>query len=159
MKTVCVPETNAVKSAISDLKISCKVTYSLLNKKTNLKIFMMDNKSVLNAPPGTIIDSKVTSSEFNDFYLIPAKSTQGVASSIHYQIIYDDSKMQEKDYHSLMYKLCYLYYNWTGSVKVPAPVQYARKLATLLGDKLSEKKSVYLPNSRFSQQLKSLYYL
>lgn len=159
MHSVCVPEAKAAREIIQDLKLGCKLTYTLLNKKTNLKVFLNDRNSILNAPPGTIIDTKVTSSEFNDFYLIPAKSTQGVASSIHYQIIFDDAKVQERDFHSLVYKLSYLYFNWTGSIKVPAPCQYARKLVTLLGEKLSDKRSIYLPDPRFAQQLKSLYYL
>ena len=160
VRTVCVPEVNSCIESLKNLNLNCKVTYTLLNKKTNLKVFMMDNnQNVINAPPGTIIDSKVTSGEFNDFYLIPAKSNQGIASSIHYQIIYDDAKFSDDQFHSLMYKLCFLYYNWTGSIKVPAPCQYAKKLASLLGDKLSDKRSLFLPNSRFSQNLKSLYYL
>jgi hypothetical protein len=28
-----------------------------------------------------------------------------------------------------------MYYNWVGSVKVPAPIQYANKLSNLVGDK------------------------
>jgi len=28
-----------------------------------------------------------------------------------------------------------MYYNWIGSIKVPAPVQYANKLSNLVADK------------------------
>ena len=159
MRSVCVPEVNCIKRALQEANLKCKVTYSLLNKRTNLKVFMKDSGKIENAPPGTIIDTSVTSKEFNDFYLIPAKSTQGVASSTHYQIVYDDAQVQPKDFHALVYKLCYLYYNWTGSIKVPAPCQYAKKLVTLLGEKLSDRNTTFLPDSRFSKQLNTLYYL
>lgn len=159
IKSICVPEINAINSQITTLNMNSKVTYVLLNKKTNLKLFLTEGMSVVNPPPGTVVDAKVSSSEFNDFYLVPAKSNQGLPSCIHYQIIYDNAKVQESDFHSLMYKLCYLYYNWVGSIKVPAPCQYAKKLAFLLGDKLSDRKNAFLPHNRFSQQLKSLYYL
>ncbi len=119
----------------------------------------MENNKLVNAPTGTVVDTKVTSLEYNDFYMISAKSSQGLASTIHYQIIYDDKKIKENDFQLLMYKLCFLYYNWTGSIKVPAPCQYAKKLASLLGDKLSDKKNVFIPNRRFSEKFKSLYYL
>jgi len=46
-----------------------------------------------------------------------------------------------------------MYYNQTGAIKIPAPVQYAHKLSNLVGDKfgndfkphpvLGEKKSLY----------------
>jgi aubergine len=120
---------------------------------------MLENNKVVNAPPGTVVDTKVTSKDYNDFYLVSAKSNQGLSSTIHYQIIYDDKSVKDSEFQLLMYKLCFLYYNWTGSIKVPAPCQYAKKLASLLGDKLSDKRNVFLPNTRFSQQLKSLYYL
>lgn len=135
------------------------MTYALLNKKTNLKVFLKGNGYFDNAPPGTIIDSEVTSTELHDFYLIPAKTNQGVASCIHYQIIYDNANIEPRDFHSLVYKLCFLYYNWTGSVKVPAPCKYAKKLVTLLGEKLSDKRNTFLPDQRFSDQLNTLYYL
>lgn len=35
----------------------------------------------------------------------------------------------------LCFKQCYMYYNWLGSIKIPAPVQYAHKLSNLVGDK------------------------
>jgi len=148
-----------MKNVLKILKISCNLTYVLLNKKTNLKLFYIENNKVINAPPGTVVDTKVTSVEYNDFYMISAKSNQGLPATIHFQIIYDDKSIAETDFQLLMYKLCFLYYNWTGSIKVPAPCQYAKKLASLLGDKLSDKRNIFLPNSRFSQQLKSLYYL
>jgi aubergine-like protein len=156
---VCIPEINSLRNALRTLKIPSKLTYVLLNKKTNLKLYLIENNKSFNPLPGTVVDTKVTSGEYNDFYMISAKSNQGLPSTIHYQVIYDDKNVPESDFQLLMYKLSYLYYNWTGSIKVPAPCQYAKKLATLLGDKLSDKRNVFLPNSRFSQQLKSLYYL
>ncbi|KAI8512039.1 Piwi-like protein 1 [Branchiostoma belcheri] len=34
------------------------------------------------------------------------------------------------------YKLCHLYYNWPGTIRVPAPCQYAHKLAFLVGQSI-----------------------
>jgi aubergine-like protein len=148
-----------MKAALTKLNLKCSLTYLILNKRTNLKLFMQDNNNICNSPPGTIVDTKVSSKYFNDFYLISQKTTQGLASCIHYSVIYDDKGTSEIDIQSLVYRLCYLYYNWTGSIKVPAPCQYAHKLAYLLGDKLNDKKNTFIPHSRFSQQIKSLYYL
>jgi len=159
IRNICLEEIKAFKSAFSNLKLhDAKLTYAVLNKKNSLKAFSTDG-GISNAPPGTIINSKVTSSEMTDFYIIPQKTNQGVSTAIHYQIIFDDEKVDVSDFYLLVYKLCYTYYNWTGSIKVPAPCQYAHKLAYLLGDKLGDRNKICLPDKRFSQELKSLYYL
>ena len=90
--------------------------------------------------------------------MISQKSNQGMASPIHYQCIYDDSNSDMQDISSFMYKLCYLYYNWSGSIKVPAPVHYAKKLAFMIGDHLSVN-GVNLPNEKLMTGLKSLFYI
>jgi aubergine-like protein len=48
----------------------------------------------------------------------------------------------------LTYKLCYTYYNVSGSIKVPAPIQYAHRLANLVGDRAKgpHKELVPLPH-------------
>ena len=44
----------------------------------------------------------------------------------------------------LTYKLTHLYYNWPGTVRVPAPCQYAHKLAFLVGESLHRQPSEQL---------------
>lgn len=39
----------------------------------------------------------------------------------------------------LTYKMCHLYYNWQGTVRVPAPCQYAHKLAYLVGESIHKE--------------------
>ena len=39
----------------------------------------------------------------------------------------------------LTYKLTHLYYNWPGTIRVPAPCMYAHKLADLLGAHLKQE--------------------
>ena len=59
----------------------------------------------------------------------------------------------------MMYKLCHLYYNWTGGIKVPAPCQYSRRLAYMVGEKLTERNEVFLPGKALWEEHKSLYFL
>ena len=53
---------------------------------------------------------------------------------IHINILFDNIKLSALKVQRLTFALTHLYYNWPGTVKVPAPVQYAHKLAQLIGD-------------------------
>ena len=49
---------------------------------------------------------------------------------VHYNIIYDTTKLGADKFQRLSYKLTHLYFNWPGTVRVPAPCQYAHKLGS-----------------------------
>lgn len=49
---------------------------------------------------------------------------------VHFFVSLNESKDLEKQaLQDLTYCLCYMYSNWSGSIKVPAPCQYAHKIA------------------------------
>ena len=48
-----------------------------------------------------------------------------------------------------------MYYNWTGSVKVPAPIQYANKLSNLVSDKFDAQ---FKPHEALGK-MSSLYFI
>ena len=52
----------------------------------------------------------------------------------HYTVLYDDTDKDADHLVNLAYRLCYLYYNWSGTIRVPAPVKLAHKLAYFLGE-------------------------
>lgn len=49
----------------------------------------------------------------------------------------------------LAYKLTHMYYNWPGTIRVPAPCQYAHKLAFLVGQSLHNDPSLKLSDRLF----------
>ena len=59
----------------------------------------------------------------------------------------------------MTYKLCFTYYNVSGSIKVPAPIQYANRLANLIGDRSKGKSDIAIPHKHFGKNLKSLYFI
>lgn len=77
----------------------------------------------MNPPPGTVIDKNITQKYLFDFFLVSQKVTQGTVSPCHYIVLEDESNHKPLDIQRLSYRLCYMYYNWTGSVRVPACVQ------------------------------------
>ena len=89
-----------------------------------------------NPPPGTIIDNDITRPEWYDFFIVAQSVRQGTVTPTSYNVIYDTTGLKPDHVQRLTYKLCHLYYNWPGTVRVPAPCQYAHKLAFLTGQSL-----------------------
>jgi len=119
-----------------------QLAYIVLKKRINQRFFRHDeNAEEQNPFPGTIVDSKITRRDMYDFLLVSQKVRQGTVTPVHYNIIYDTTRLGPDKFQRLSYKLTHLYFNWPGTVRVPAPCQYAHKLATLVGDHLHQEVS------------------
>lgn len=87
---------------------------------------------------GTTISENVTNE--NEFYLISQNARQGTVNPTNYKVIAHsgaNSQISEKAFiciREITFKLTHMYYNWPSQIKVPAPCQYANKLATLIGE-------------------------
>ncbi len=62
---------------------------------------------------------------------------QGTVSPTHFIVLKDlegnqSPKLGPTEIQKLAYKLTHMYFNWPGTVRVPAPVQYAHKLVSYL---------------------------
>jgi argonaute-like protein implicated in RNA metabolism and viral defense len=112
-----------------------EITVVVVNKRISQRFFMVDkNGRKVNPPPGCIIDQTLVqdhepNSPKFDFFMTPALCTQGCVLPTHFYVPKNDSCMSKKDIQQLTYTLCYYYFNWAGSIKVPAPCQYAHKIA------------------------------
>lgn len=136
--------------------------FLLVNKRINQRLFNADNPSRLSNPfPGTIVDRSIVAHDTYDFFLVSQQARVGVVSPTHYIVVYDTIKEDASKIQLLTYKLCYTYYNVSGSIKVPAPVQYAHRLANLIGDRSKGglKGDVPFPHEHFGKNLQSLYYI
>jgi len=105
-------------------------------------------KNFANPPAGTVVAEKVVSDNF-DFFLVSQNVNQGTCTPTHYNVIYDTTGLSQDVFWQLTYNQCYNYYNWNGGVRVPAPCQYAHKLAYLVGqtiqsDEIHTKLDQYL---------------
>jgi aubergine-like protein len=67
-------------------------------------------------------------------FLVAQHTRQGSAVPIHINVLYDTVGLPAEKLQLVTFKLCHLCYNWPGTVRVPAPVQYAHKYAQLIGD-------------------------
>ncbi|XP_043528793.1 piwi-like protein Ago3 isoform X2 [Frieseomelitta varia] len=115
------------------------LTVIIVQKRINTRIFERSGMGVKNPPSGTIVDSCITKSDIYDFFLVSQNIRQGTVSPTRYIVIYDNKNMKPEHIQRLTYKLCHLYYNWAGTIKIPAPCQYAHKLVSLVGQNIQQE--------------------
>ncbi|CAG9788648.1 unnamed protein product [Diatraea saccharalis] len=125
------------------------LTYVVVQKRINTRIFMKAGRGYENPHPGTVVDHDITRRDWYDFLIVSQKVNQGTVTPTHYVVVHDDSGMTPDQCQRLTYKMCHLYYNWPGTVRVPAPCQYAHKLAYLVGQNIHQQPSELLSDKLF----------
>ncbi|TRY80402.1 hypothetical protein TCAL_07749 [Tigriopus californicus] len=128
-----------------------QITFVIVSKRIKTRMFLIQGDTHDNPPPGTVLDHTVTRRQQFNFYLVSQKVTQGTVSPTHYTVLLDELELGPDRVQRLTYMLTYLYYNFTGPVRVPAPCLYAHKVANLCGEFL--KKQVH------TSQKTNLFYL
>lgn len=73
-----------------------------------------------------------------DFYIVSQQSNRGTTVPNHYKVIYSDSNIEEGILQEIAFSQCFNYVNWTGSIKVPAILQYAKKASKFAAEVLGE---------------------
>jgi len=82
------------------------------------------------------VDHTITGKDTYDFFMVCTESRQGVPTPTHFTVLLNElgDKLKPEILQKLCLRLCYTYFNWAGSVKVPAPIKYADKLANVIGE-------------------------
>jgi aubergine len=125
-----------------------KFTFIIVNKRLNTRIFLNRGGRCSNPNSGTVVDNTITLPERYDFFLVSQSVRQGTVAPTSYNIIHDTSGLTPDQMQMISYKMTHLYYNWSGTTRVPAVVQYAHKLALLVGQSLHQP-----PNRSWNNQL------
>ncbi|XP_025951075.1 piwi-like protein 1 [Dromaius novaehollandiae] len=128
-----------------------RLSVIVVKKRVNTRFFAQSGGRPQNPPPGTVVDIEVTRPEWYDFFIVSQAVKSGSVAPTHYNVVYDSSGLKPDHVQRLTYKLCHMYYNWSGVIRVPAPCQYAHKLAFLVGESIHKE-----PNLSLSDRL---YYL
>nr|BAI67940.1 DjPiwiC [Dugesia japonica] len=128
------------------------MVYNVVQKRINTRLYVSDpkNKGQVNNPnPGTIVDHTVTRANLYDFFLVSQSVRQGTVTPTHYVVLCDNSRYTPHQVQLMAYKTCHIYYNWPGTVRVPAPCMYAHKLAYMVGQNLKAEPSHLLCDRLF----------
>ncbi|KAH8270159.1 hypothetical protein KR018_004992 [Drosophila ironensis] len=113
-----------VQYEIPQFEVICggniKISFIVVQKRINTRIFSEKGNTVENPLPGTIVDKHITRVQMYDFFLVSQMVRQGTVTPTHFIVLRDDSNYGPDIIQKLSYKLCFLYYNWTGTVRIPA---------------------------------------
>nr|AUF83002.1 piwil1 [Scophthalmus maximus] len=126
-----------------------KLSVVVVKKRISSRFFALLNGRMSNPPTGTIVDTDVTRPEWYDFYIVSQAVSCGSVAPTHYNVVYDTSGLKPDHMQRLTYKLCHMYYNWQGIIRVPAPCMYAPKLAFLVGQSIHREPNVQLDELLF----------
>ncbi|TRZ11972.1 hypothetical protein HGM15179_015141 [Zosterops borbonicus] len=121
----------------------------VVQKQLSTNFYCLTGEELVSPPLGTVIDHGVTSSGRQDFFLLAHHSRQGCSVPTHYICVWNTANLSSEHLQRLTFKLCHLYWNWPGTVRVPAPCKYAHKLAFLVGQVLHHEPSAHLNEQLF----------
>ena len=115
-----------------------KIIYTLVDKRINSRFTEKRNNDYENPAPGTVVDRGLV--EYQDakggfdFYMIAHRATIATALPVHYYVVKNTTTLTKEQIEQFTYHLCYNYFNFMGSIKVPAAVMYAHKIANYAQD-------------------------
>jgi len=136
-----------------------KLMYINVCKRVNTRLIGGDVGKFQNPQPGTVIDAAITDRDAYEFYLVSTAAKQGLASPTRYTVIHDGIGESPHMIEHLTYKLCFTYYNVSGSIKEPAAIRYAHRLAALIGERGGKGKEPPQPHKDFETKDPTLYYI
>jgi aubergine-like protein len=116
------------------LKIPVEFAFIVVQKRINRRLFRVEGNRYENPAPGSVLDHTVMKKNFLDFLLVSQHSSQSVVTPTHYIIVKNTTSFSVDQIQKISYKLTHQYFNWPGTIRVPAPCQYAHKLAYQIGE-------------------------
>ncbi|TRY98701.1 hypothetical protein DNTS_018328 [Danionella cerebrum] len=125
-----------------------KLAFIVVQKRISTTLYSYGADTFGTPSPGTVLDHTVTNREV-DFYLMAHSIRQGCGLPTHYVTVYNTANLTPDHLQRLTFKMCHLYWNWPGTIRVPAPCKYAHKLAFLSGQYLHSEPAIQLSEKLF----------
>ena len=122
------------------------VSMIVIRKRTIIRMMTSSPKGYENPPAGCVMDNTITKK--NDFFLVPMNTNLGTVTPTHYVVV-ESGSLEPHLIQKVAYALSHMYFNWAGTVKIPAPCQYARKLGELTSSHLHASPSATLNETLF----------
>ncbi|XP_034026965.1 piwi-like protein 2 [Thalassophryne amazonica] len=126
-----------------------KLVFIVVQKRISTTLYSFTANQFGTPPPGTVLDHTLTEKQWVDFYLMAHQIRQGCGLPTHYICLYNTANLTPDHLQRLTFKMCHLYWNWPGTIRVPAPCKYAHKLAFLSGQYLHSEPAIQLSDKLF----------
>ncbi|XP_030594224.1 piwi-like protein 2 isoform X1 [Archocentrus centrarchus] len=126
-----------------------KLVFIVVQKRISTTLYSWAANSFGTPPPGTVVDHTLTHKDWVDFYLMAHHIRQGCGFPTRYISLYNTANLTPDHLQRLTFKMCHLYWNWPGTIRVPAPCKYAHKLAFLSGQYLHSEPAIQLSDKLF----------
>ncbi|XP_029295481.1 piwi-like protein 2 [Cottoperca gobio] len=126
-----------------------KLVFIVVQKRISTTLYSCAANRVGTPPPGTLLDHTLTHPHWVDFFLMAHHIRQGCGLPTHYICLYNTANLTPDHLQRLTFKMCHLYWNWPGTIRVPAPCKYAHKLAYLSGQYLHSEPALQLSDKLF----------
>ncbi|XP_045881507.1 piwi-like protein 3 [Meles meles] len=134
-----VPQIESSLRSVYPKNSGVKLTFIVVKKRINTRFFVESEGRLRNPLPGTVIDVEVTKRQWYDFFIVSQSVKDGTVTPTHYNVIHDTVRFTPDRIQHLTYRLCHMYYNLAGVIRVPAPCHYAHKLAYLVGQSIHQE--------------------
>jgi len=126
-----------------------KLAVIVVKKRVHTRLFARQGRELANPIPGAVVDSGCGNPDWYDFFLVSQSVKQGTVTPSHYHVITDNTGLSPDQMQVLTFKMCHLYYNWPGTIRVPAPCQYAHKISFLVGQSIHQDTAPVLSDKLF----------
>ncbi|KAM3924689.1 LOW QUALITY PROTEIN: piwi-like protein 2 [Leptodactylus fuscus] len=128
---------------------SPRMVVIVVQKRVSTNLYSSHTGKFVTPAAGTVLDHTVTSRDWVDFFLLSHHARQGCGIPTHYVCVLNTANLSPDHLQRLTFKLCHMYWNWPGTIRVPAPCQYAHKLAFLSGQFLHREPSIQMCDKLF----------
>jgi aubergine len=128
--------------------INPEFQYITVSRNSLTRLFTQKSSMLVNPPSGTCVNHTIID---DGFYLFATDVRQGSGSPTRFSIKRKGFTYGEsiQDFEDFTYKLCYLYYNWNGTVAVPHVLKYCEKISRLYSNNdLKETKNFEILNDK-----------
>ncbi|XP_029916958.1 piwi-like protein 2 isoform X2 [Myripristis murdjan] len=126
-----------------------KLVFIVVQKRISTTLYSWAADRFGTPPPGTVLDHTLTHKDWVDFYLMAHHIRQGCGLPTHYISVYNSTNLSPDHLQRLTFKMCHLYWNWPGTIRVPAPCKYAHKVAFLCGQYLHSEPAIQLSDKLY----------